>query len=34
MRESGGGGGKVKAAVDNTSEKEYEKTEVAAAPVV
>jgi hypothetical protein len=34
MRESGGGGGKVKAAVDNTSERESEKAEVAAAPAI
>jgi len=30
MRESGGGGGKVKAAVADTSERESEKAEVAA----
>lgn len=36
MRESGGsgGGGKVKAVVDNTSEGESEKAEVAAAPAI
>jgi hypothetical protein len=36
MRESGGsgGGGKMKAAVDNTSERESEKAEVAAAPAI
>ena len=33
MRESGGGGGKVKAVVDN-SEKESEKADVAAAPAI